>query len=139
MGKNSLGPRSGTLYHADDFYTVPDVPGGGLRDLVMDLSVEEPLRVELLAIQVSRVALEDKIETVTLEVNLLSTDLWNVSDMVRVAEGSIVDPQSEVAALRKQMDDVTSKAATLEATAEIAAGRSRCNNLRLLGFNCFPG
>ncbi|KAJ1206324.1 hypothetical protein NDU88_001731 [Pleurodeles waltl] len=57
---------------------------------------EEPSRAELLAaIQGSRVALEGKIETVAVEVNLLRAELWKVSDKVKVAEGSIVELQTE--------------------------------------------
>ncbi|KAJ1135865.1 hypothetical protein NDU88_002294 [Pleurodeles waltl] len=58
---------------------------------------EEPSRAELLAaIQCSRVALEGKIETVAVEVNLLRADFRNVSDKVKVVEGSIVELQTEV-------------------------------------------
>ncbi|KAJ1165779.1 hypothetical protein NDU88_006196 [Pleurodeles waltl] len=65
---------------------------------------EEPSRAELLAaIQGSKVALEGKIETVAVEVNLLRADLRKVSNKVRVAEGSIVELQIGVGFLRKQM------------------------------------
>ncbi|KAJ1119156.1 hypothetical protein NDU88_007342 [Pleurodeles waltl] len=65
---------------------------------------EEPSRAELLAaIQGYRVALEGKIETVAVEVNLLRADLQKVSEKVKVAEGSIVELQLEVEALRKQI------------------------------------
>ncbi|KAJ1153050.1 hypothetical protein NDU88_005817 [Pleurodeles waltl] len=54
------------------------------------LSAGEPSQTELLvAIQGSRVALEGKIETVAVEVNLLTADLRKVADKVKVAEGSI--------------------------------------------------
>ncbi|KAJ1214028.1 hypothetical protein NDU88_001656 [Pleurodeles waltl] len=57
---------------------------------------EEPSRAELLAaIQGSRVVLEGKIKAVAVEVNLLGADLRKVSDKVKVAEGSIVDLQTE--------------------------------------------
>ncbi|KAJ1092734.1 hypothetical protein NDU88_005844 [Pleurodeles waltl] len=65
---------------------------------------EEPSHAELLsAIQGSRVALEGKIETVAVEVNLVWADLQKVSDKVKMVEGSIVELQTEVGALRKQM------------------------------------
>ncbi|KAJ1207499.1 hypothetical protein NDU88_002890 [Pleurodeles waltl] len=44
-----------------------------------------------------------KIDTVAVEVILLQADLRKVSDKVKVAEGSIVDLQTEVGTLRKQM------------------------------------
>ncbi|KAJ1136850.1 hypothetical protein NDU88_003264 [Pleurodeles waltl] len=70
---------------------------------------EEPSHSELLAaIQGSRVALEGKIETVAVKVNLLQADLRKVSDKVKVAEGSIVELQTEVGALGKQMVQATS-------------------------------
>ncbi|KAJ1200720.1 hypothetical protein NDU88_004541 [Pleurodeles waltl] len=86
---------------------------------------EEPSRAELLAtIQGSRVALEGKIETVAVEMNLLRADLRKVSDKVRVAEGSIVELQTEVGALRKQMAQANSTVGRLEARLEDAEGRS---------------
>ncbi|KAJ1198313.1 hypothetical protein NDU88_002155 [Pleurodeles waltl] len=88
-------------------------------------AVEEPSWAELLAaIQASRVALEGKIETMAVEVNLLRADLRKVSDKVKVAEGSIVDLQMEVCALRKQMMQVTSTVGMLEAGLEDSEGRS---------------
>ncbi|KAJ1155588.1 hypothetical protein NDU88_008317 [Pleurodeles waltl] len=62
----------------------------------LPLNPEEPSRPErLVAIQGSRVALEVKIETVVVEVNLLRADLRKVSDKIKVAEGSIVELQTE--------------------------------------------
>ncbi|KAJ1129589.1 hypothetical protein NDU88_007956 [Pleurodeles waltl] len=79
----------------------------------------EPTCAELLAaIQGSRVALEGKRETVAVEVNLLRANLRKVSDKVNVAEGSIVDLQTEGGTLRKQMAQITSTVATLEARLE---------------------
>ncbi|KAJ1091260.1 hypothetical protein NDU88_004387 [Pleurodeles waltl] len=87
------------------------------------LSVEEPLRAEILtAIQGSRVALEGKIETVAVEVNLLRADLRKVSDKVKVVEGSIVELQAEVGTLRKQMAQAGSTVGRLEARLEDAPG-----------------
>ncbi|KAJ1131606.1 hypothetical protein NDU88_009941 [Pleurodeles waltl] len=85
----------------------------------------EPSRAELLAaIQGSRVALEGKIETVAEEDSLLWADLQKVSNKVKVAEGSIVELQTEVGALRKQMMQATSAVGRLEARLEDAEGRS---------------
>ncbi|KAJ1112528.1 hypothetical protein NDU88_000791 [Pleurodeles waltl] len=109
---------------------------GGPRDVLSTLvTAEEPSKAELLAaIQCSRVALEGKIETVVVEVNLFRADLRKVFDKVKLAEGSIVELQTEVGALRKQMVQVTSTVRRLEARLEDAEGRSRQNNVRLLGF-----
>ncbi|KAJ1126245.1 hypothetical protein NDU88_004653 [Pleurodeles waltl] len=77
---------------------------GSGDDMRVPANPEEPSRVELLgAIQGSRVALEGKIETAAVEVNLLRADLRKVSDKVKVMEGSIVELQMEVGVLRKQM------------------------------------
>ncbi|KAJ1090908.1 hypothetical protein NDU88_004036 [Pleurodeles waltl] len=74
------------------------------------LPVEEPSRAEILAaIQGLRVALEG-------------------------AGGSIVELQVEVGTLRKQMAQAGSTVGRLEARLEDAEGRSRRNNIRLLGF-----
>ncbi|KAJ1198395.1 hypothetical protein NDU88_002236 [Pleurodeles waltl] len=77
---------------------------------------EEPSHAELLAAtQGSRVALEGTIETVAVEVNLLWADLRKVSDKVKVAEGSIVELQTKVGALRKQMVQANFTVGRLEA------------------------
>ncbi|KAJ1125397.1 hypothetical protein NDU88_003829 [Pleurodeles waltl] len=82
----------------------------------------------------ARVALEGKVSTVAVEVNLLRADLRKVSDKVKVAERSIVDLQTEVYTLRKQMAQVNTTVGTLEARLEDSEGISRRNNVRLLGF-----
>ncbi|KAJ1179102.1 hypothetical protein NDU88_004338 [Pleurodeles waltl] len=93
------------------------------------------MRAELLAaIHGTRVALEGKIETVAVEVNRLQADFRKVSNKVKVAEGSIVDLQTEVGTLRKQMAQVTSTVGTLEARLEDSEGRSRRHNVHLFGF-----
>ncbi|KAJ1171573.1 hypothetical protein NDU88_003434 [Pleurodeles waltl] len=88
------------------------------------MPAEEPSRAKILAaIQGSRVALEGKIETLAVEVNLLRADLRKVSDKVKVAEGSIVELQMEVGA------QANSTVGRLEARLEDAEGRSRLNNI----------
>ncbi|KAJ1130617.1 hypothetical protein NDU88_008968 [Pleurodeles waltl] len=101
----------------------------------------EPTRADLLAaIRGTRVALEGKIEMVAVEVNLLRADLLKVSDKVKVEEGCIVDLQTGVGTLRKQMAKVTSTVGTLEARLEESEGRSRRKNVCLLGFpECAEG
>ncbi|KAJ1134619.1 hypothetical protein NDU88_001070 [Pleurodeles waltl] len=100
--------------------------GGPEEALEEPATAGEPTRAELLAvIQGARVALEGKIETVAVEVNLLQADLHKVSEKVKVAEGSIVDLQTEVGTLRKQMAQVTSTIGTLEARLADSEGRSR--------------
>ncbi|KAJ1192359.1 hypothetical protein NDU88_001669 [Pleurodeles waltl] len=71
---------------------------GGTGDgLSTPATTEEPSRAEILAaIQGSRVALEGKIETVVVEVNLFRADLRKVSDKVKVAEGSILELHTEM-------------------------------------------
>ncbi|KAJ1108886.1 hypothetical protein NDU88_006256 [Pleurodeles waltl] len=70
---------------------------GGHGDVLSTLvAAEAPSRAELLvAVQGSSVALEGKIATVVVEVSLLRVDLRKVSDKVKVAEGSIVELQTE--------------------------------------------
>ncbi|KAJ1165871.1 hypothetical protein NDU88_006288 [Pleurodeles waltl] len=71
--------------------------GGPGDELGTPAAVEEPLRAELLAaIQGLREALERKLDSVAVEVNLPRADLWKISDKVKVAEGSIVELQTEV-------------------------------------------
>ncbi|KAJ1192470.1 hypothetical protein NDU88_001777 [Pleurodeles waltl] len=74
------------------------------------------------------VALEGKIETVGVEVKLLRTDLRKVADKVKVAEGSIVELQTEVGVLWKQM----AQANTAVRQLEVRLGDAE--QTRLLGF-----
>ncbi|KAJ1091524.1 hypothetical protein NDU88_004644 [Pleurodeles waltl] len=106
---------------------------GGPKDVLgVPGSTGEPLRAELLAaIQGSREALEGKIETV--EVNLLRAELRKVSEKVKVAEGSIMELQTEVGSLRKPMVQVSSTVGRLGNRLENAEGRSHQNNIHLLG------
>ncbi|KAJ1082975.1 hypothetical protein NDU88_003136 [Pleurodeles waltl] len=91
-------------------------------DVRVPINTEEPSRAELLAaIQGSRVALEVKIELDSHSLHLLRADLQKVSDKVKVAEGSIVELQTEVGALRKQIVQANSMVGRLED----AEGRSR--------------
>ncbi|KAJ1201020.1 hypothetical protein NDU88_004836 [Pleurodeles waltl] len=91
---------------------------------------EEPTRAELLAdIRSSREALEGKIKSVAIKVNLLHTDLRKVSDKVGLVEGSISELQMEVSVLRKQVAAATSKYGALEARMEDAEGWSHRNNV----------
>ncbi|KAJ1130956.1 hypothetical protein NDU88_009300 [Pleurodeles waltl] len=108
---------------------------GRLGALAVLDTMEEPSRAELLAaIQGARVAREGKIEMVAVEMNLLRADLRKVSDKIKVVEGSIVDLQTEVGTLCKQMARVTSTVGTLEARLEDSQGRYRRKNMRLFGF-----
>ncbi|KAJ1144411.1 hypothetical protein NDU88_010710 [Pleurodeles waltl] len=76
----------------------PVRPGGADDGQSGMTTEEEPSRAEILvAIQGSRVALESKIETVAVEVNLVRVDPRKVSDKVKVAKGSIVELQTEAA------------------------------------------
>ncbi|KAJ1083707.1 hypothetical protein NDU88_003862 [Pleurodeles waltl] len=97
----------------------------------MATNAEEPSRALILAaLQGLLVALEGKIETAAVEVNLLWADLRKVSDKVKVEEGSIV----ELGALHKQMVQTTSTVGRLQARLEDAEGSSRWNNIGFLGF-----
>ncbi|KAJ1191558.1 hypothetical protein NDU88_000874 [Pleurodeles waltl] len=58
-----------------------------------------------------------------------------VSEKVKVAEGSIVELQTEVGSLRKQMVQVNSTVGRLEARLENTEGRSHRNNIHLPGFD----
>ncbi|KAJ1138380.1 hypothetical protein NDU88_004767 [Pleurodeles waltl] len=99
--------------------------GGSVEALEVPATQEEPTRAELLAaIHGAGVALEGKIEMVAVEVNLLRADLRKVSDKFKVAEGSIVDLQTEVGTLCKQKAQVTSTVGTLEARLEDSEDRT---------------
>ncbi|KAJ1198730.1 hypothetical protein NDU88_002569 [Pleurodeles waltl] len=88
---------------------------GRRTDVGLVTPVIEPTRAELfVTIQGSRDALEGKIESVVVEVNLLRGDLWKVSNRVRITKGSISELRTEVDTPQRQMAEVTSKAGTLK-------------------------
>ncbi|KAJ1144066.1 hypothetical protein NDU88_010368 [Pleurodeles waltl] len=79
---------------------------GSGDDTQVSANPEEPSRVELLAaIQGSRVALEGKIKTVAVEVNLLRADLQKVSNKIKVA-GVYVELQTEESEATHRESDV---------------------------------
>ncbi|KAJ1200648.1 hypothetical protein NDU88_004469 [Pleurodeles waltl] len=68
----------------------------------------------ILAIQECHTALEYKIETVSIDVNLLRADLRKVEDKVTTAETNITALQGEVATLKRQVAQTTTTMAELE-------------------------
>ncbi|KAJ1164931.1 hypothetical protein NDU88_005363 [Pleurodeles waltl] len=80
------------------------------------------------AIQGFRVVPDGKIATVTLEANLLQTDLLKVSDKVWVAEGSFMELQAGVATLPKQTAMVTSKREALEYPSHSGGSVEECEH-----------
>ncbi|KAJ1100110.1 hypothetical protein NDU88_005199 [Pleurodeles waltl] len=135
MGRHKrMDPSQGnTMEQYTNPVPLPQRPAqaDGSRDGVrVPVTSDELSHMELLAaIQGSRVALEGKIETVAVEVNLLQADLLKVSDKVKVAEGSIVELQTEVGTLRKQMVQATSTVGRLKARSD-----SQLSNAHLSGF-----
>ncbi|KAJ1193022.1 hypothetical protein NDU88_002328 [Pleurodeles waltl] len=108
---------------------------GQREDQDASASVEEPPHAELhAAIQGSRSALEGKIESMALEVNLLRTDRRKVLDKVKLAEDSIVELQMKGSTPCKQLAHVNLKSETLEARLKDAEGRSHQNSVCLLAF-----
>ena len=128
-------PRLGTLRAAkQDQSGSSEVPHDG--DSGMDTNRgEEPSRADIIeAIKGSREALEGQIRGVSVEVNLLRTDLRKVADKVHTAEADIAQLQTEVKTLKQQVTQLKVTTGALEYRVEDAEGRSRRNNLRLLGF-----
>ncbi|KAJ1207863.1 hypothetical protein NDU88_003253 [Pleurodeles waltl] len=122
--RDIAGEYHSTIHCTSDVATVPDTVCGTRGCSCAPGTAGEPLRAELLAaIQGSTVALKGRIETVAMEVNLLWVDLRKVSEKVKVAEGSIVEMQTEVGSLRKQTVQINSTVGRLEARLEDAEGR----------------
>ncbi|KAJ1111961.1 hypothetical protein NDU88_000233 [Pleurodeles waltl] len=99
--------------------------GGAAEEEAATQDEVEPTRADLsVSIQGCRTALEHKIETLSIEVNLLRADLHKVSDKVTTAEGNIVELQVETVTLKKQMAQLTTSARELERRAEYGEGCS---------------
>ena len=94
-----------------------------------------PSRAALLeAIQGSREALEGQIAGVSIDVNLLRADLHKISDKVKGAERNIAVLKTKFKHLKQQVSQMTMANGILTYRVEDADGRSRQNNIRLLGF-----
>ncbi|KAJ1218572.1 hypothetical protein NDU88_006150 [Pleurodeles waltl] len=74
---------------------------------------------------------EEKVEALFVEVRV---DLQKVADKVSDAEANITALQTEVHQLKQQMTRMTTPTTALEERAEDEEGRSRRNDIRLLGF-----
>ncbi|KAJ1141657.1 hypothetical protein NDU88_007985 [Pleurodeles waltl] len=119
-----------------ELYTTPALSGqretcltGRGTDVGLVSPVAEPMRAELLAaIQGSRMALGLN------QWQSRSISSGRTSRRVYITEGSISELQTKVDTLQRQMTEVTSKAGTIEDRVEDVEGRSRCNNIRLIGF-----
>ncbi|KAJ1135660.1 hypothetical protein NDU88_002098 [Pleurodeles waltl] len=86
------------------------------------------------AIQGLRSALEQQIETVSIDLNLLRADLRKVSEKVNTAETTIGSLQGGMTSLKKQMTAVRTEVDELGRRAEDEEAGSRRSSIWVLGF-----
>ncbi|KAJ1141822.1 hypothetical protein NDU88_008150 [Pleurodeles waltl] len=86
------------------------------------------------AILDTKTTLETKIDAVTLDGNLLRTDHWVLVERVTETENDVAMLTPCVKALQENMTHLTTEVDELQRRAEDAEGRSRQNNIRLVGF-----
>ena len=100
-------------------------------DSTQEVGVDPTLKDIVAAIQGVQGSLEAKIDTVSVEVTLLRTDLCAMRDKLKEAEGEL--KFSDTALLKKQVKDLNAITEGMAAKIEDFEGRSRRNNIRVVG------
>ncbi|KAJ1186679.1 hypothetical protein NDU88_003460 [Pleurodeles waltl] len=77
--------------------------------------------------------LEPKLDTVQIDVNLLRVDMGKISAKVAAAETHIDGLQATTKQVEEQFRSLTKKSEIMEARLEDQEGRSRRNNVRVVG------
>ena len=96
-------------------------------------SLDSKLDAVLVAIDQSRSSLENKIDTVAADLSLLHADHRKLVDKVNEAERVLTQLQPEVKTLDESVQSLLERVRFLEGRAEDAEGRSRRNNIRVVG------
>ena len=96
-------------------------------------SLDSKLDAVLVAIEQSRSSLENKIDTVAADLSLLHADHRKLVDKVQEAEHTLTQLQPEVKSLDVSVQSLLERVRFLEGRAEDAEGRSRRNNIRVVG------
>ena len=99
----------------------------------MPLALQITLDKILHAIANTKSTLQSKIDSVAAELGLLRADHASLSERVKTNEGTLVELQPAQKALQLQVDGLTNRVQVLENRAEDAEGRSRRNNVRIVG------
>ncbi|KAJ1107929.1 hypothetical protein NDU88_005315 [Pleurodeles waltl] len=88
----------------------------------------------LQAIQASQSAVETKIGEVREDVGLVRQDLRNAVSRITEVETRVSQTENDLADLRSKVAQLQTRTGELHRRAEDAENRSRCNNLRFIGF-----
>ena len=96
-------------------------------------SLDSKLDAVLAAIEQSRSSLEQKIDTVAADLSLLHADHRKLTDRVQETERTLSQLQPEVKSLDESVLSLLDRVRFLEGRAEDAEGRSRRNNVRVVG------
>ena len=121
MGKPK--PKEAAMGHPPQEDTEEEVP----------LALKATLDKILQAITETKETLQAQIGTVTTELSLLRADHRKLTEKVTTVEGEVTELKPVQQQLQAQMSSLTTRVQTLEKRAEDAEGRSRRNNVRIVG------
>lgn len=117
-----------------DKYTVPK------QNITMDeprenagTPVEPSLSSIMAAIQTLGATLEAKIDTVSIEMNLMRADLRKTSDKVQAAEETIEDLRGKTRSMEDRIQKLTHQHKEMALQLDDQEGRARRNNIRVVG------
>ncbi|KAJ1209363.1 hypothetical protein NDU88_004741 [Pleurodeles waltl] len=96
-------------------------------------NAEPSLGAIMEAIQDLKSSLEPKLDTVTVDVNLLLADFHKMSEKVKSAELHIHLLKSTAKKLEDQVQCITKQQAQIAAQLEDQEGRARRNNIQVVG------
>ena len=106
---------------------------GGTKEQALPEALQLHLDKVLEAINASREALEHKIESVVVDVNLLRADHKKVAEKVKEQETLLAEMRPELGATTSHVRELNEKIETVERRMEELEGRDRRSNIRLVG------
>ena len=111
--------------------------GDGIKESIGEQPLPEALQLHLdkvlEAITASKEALEHKIESVVMDVNILRTEHKKVAEKVKANDIQLEELKPEVGANAMHIRGLTERLETVERRMEELEGRDRRSNIRLIG------
>lgn len=135
------GPKSMKQVQSNklDWYTLPKGSPTDLRhtpkavDELEGTTLDLTLQDIVAAINGVKSSLEHKMGTISIDVNLIQADLTKMNEKVKTLDIKTASLIDDVALLQREVQDLKSFCETAERKLDDREGRTRCNNVRILG------